>query len=572
MSGTERAKDDLKRKLVQRLMDVPIVPRSPLHDFSMRVFDISSLQPMFSQQMPQAEIPHRILSRIQESSFAVQPHQKPTVLRLQLRDACMPLVFGMAYLFAAELGHFLSFEGAFASFWPPSGVYLSALLLTPGRRWSVFMATALFANVASDTIFHDKSLAMSLGFWAANSLEAVSTAAFLRMAVGPAFSISTLKSVLWLVSGTALCGSVIGASVGACVVTAALGADFWSSWLVWWISGLIGSVLLVPGVLNAARLKPWRDPAFVHRMIEALGVVVATSAVSYFVFGCQTRALSFTTLPPLLWAAVRLQVCGAVLSGCALSVTCVWHTAHGHGPFAFCQSIPERVLLTQCFLVVSTLVPLLLGAVMTESKSLFSALENHRRRLELLASTDALTGVANRGAFQTKLKAEWENLLADPHPLSLLLIDVDHFKSFNDTFGHSVGDDILRSVGMILRQSVRSSDFVARYGGEEFAVLLPETEESEAVALAERIRRSVEATDWKQRHVTISVGVTTAQIGIIDSLDVINAADRALYTSKGSGRNRVSFTPVERHSIRSVGVRPTRSASQQANPLTIGAT
>ena len=166
-------------------------------------------------------------------------------------------------------------------------------------------------------------------------------------------------------------------------------------------------------------------------------------------------------------------------------------------------------------------------------------LERANFKLQTLSVTDGLTGVRNRGAFDTALAEAFAWSGRQRTALSLLLIDVDHFKSFNDSFGHLVGDEVLRTVAKALQDTVRTTDFLARYGGEEFAVILPDTDMEGAMALAERCRRAIAGAAWQSRAVTISAGVATLSAGMPDGESLVREADEALYRSKELGRNRV---------------------------------
>lgn len=158
--------------------------------------------------------------------------------------------------------------------------------------------------------------------------------------------------------------------------------------------------------------------------------------------------------------------------------------------------------------------------------------------LEMLSTTDALTGLRNRRAFDEKMLDEHQRSARSQQPYSLLLIDIDHFKSYNDEFGHQAGDDVLGEVARIMQYTVRNYDMAARYGGEEFAAILPNTGKTGAMELAERLRRAIERAEWLNRQITVSVGVATLLAGqSIPAL--IEEADRALYTAKEQGRNRV---------------------------------
>lgn len=169
--------------------------------------------------------------------------------------------------------------------------------------------------------------------------------------------------------------------------------------------------------------------------------------------------------------------------------------------------------------------------------------------LSLLASKDGLTGLANRRAFDVMFQQEFARARRNRTPMSLLILDVDHFKKFNDCYGHPAGDACLRQVSQaIARQVTRQTDFVARYGGEEFVVLLPGTEQCGALAVAERVRKAVYELNSAHEsgldnRVTVSIGAATfeplprvAQTAEQLLLD----ADTALYASKSAGRNRVT--------------------------------
>ena len=164
------------------------------------------------------------------------------------------------------------------------------------------------------------------------------------------------------------------------------------------------------------------------------------------------------------------------------------------------------------------------------------------------AKTDGLTGIANRRRFDEVLEAEYARLRRSGAPLSLIFLDVDKFKAFNDTYGHIEGDQCLREVAAILRKLLlRAPDFAARYGGEEFAMILPETDHTGAVTLAEKIR--VEVADLAiphrasqiENYLTVSLGVVTLDCAKVASpVDALNMADRQLYLAKAAGRNRIA--------------------------------
>jgi diguanylate cyclase (GGDEF)-like protein/putative nucleotidyltransferase with HDIG domain len=167
-------------------------------------------------------------------------------------------------------------------------------------------------------------------------------------------------------------------------------------------------------------------------------------------------------------------------------------------------------------------------------------LERTNIRLEALATTDGLTGLKNHRSFQDRLREEFERAQRYGAGLSVMLLDVDKFKAYNDKFGHPAGDVVLKQVAGILRATARTTDIVARYGGEEFVVILPETDTEDARAVAERYRQAIESASWPQREVTASFGVASLAPAIASASELVAEADVALYRSKQRGRNCVT--------------------------------
>jgi len=167
-------------------------------------------------------------------------------------------------------------------------------------------------------------------------------------------------------------------------------------------------------------------------------------------------------------------------------------------------------------------------------------LQESNSKLSELAALDSLTQLRNRRAFEERLEDETRRWKRHGIDVSLVLLDIDHFKSYNDTYGHPKGDEVLRTVGRVLRASLRAADFAARYGGEEFAIILPNTNRAGSLVVAEQLRRAIEAANWDDRAITASVGVATMSAEISTALELVDSADRALYRSKQAGRNKVT--------------------------------
>ncbi len=198
-----------------------------------------------------------------------------------------------------------------------------------------------------------------------------------------------------------------------------------------------------------------------------------------------------------------------------------------------------------------------IGAIMSVlilfvlATTFFLAREIRRRadaedKLEELATTDALTGLKNRRKFDEVIDGEWRRARRHKTPLSLLMIDADHFKTYNDTYGHQAGDQVLIGIAICISDSIkRGGDCAVRYGGEEFAVLLPGSASADAMMIAETIRRKVQGWSDEPEISTVSVGIASVapQAGM-DWSDLINAADKALYAAKAAGRNCCVLAPT----------------------------
>jgi diguanylate cyclase len=169
------------------------------------------------------------------------------------------------------------------------------------------------------------------------------------------------------------------------------------------------------------------------------------------------------------------------------------------------------------------------------------SLRSHLKRRKVQALSDPLTGIPNRLAFDDRMKREFARWKRYRGALTLMILDVDHFKNINDSYGHKAGDKALKLIAVVLQQNLRETDFLARYGGEEFIVLLPETPLERVAPVAEKLRRAIEASDFHHRgeRVPITLSGGYAQFAGEDTPEVVfQKADEALYRAKSEGRNR----------------------------------
>ena len=176
------------------------------------------------------------------------------------------------------------------------------------------------------------------------------------------------------------------------------------------------------------------------------------------------------------------------------------------------------------------------------------SLHGENETLLRLAAKDGLTGLYNHAYIKERLKQELYRCQRYDHPLSLLMIDIDEFKSINDSYGHVVGDKILKTLSMLMKDIIRPSDIIGRYGGEEFLVILPETNSENSLVVAERIRENIEDYEFavhpsknKVSQVTVSIGICSFPEHGHTPEDLIALADESLYAAKNEGKNRVTF-------------------------------
>jgi diguanylate cyclase (GGDEF)-like protein len=273
------------------------------------------------------------------------------------------------------------------------------------------------------------------------------------------------------------------------------------------------------------------------------------------------RTTSLTALPNLqstpLIAMVIMTARIGVMKSVIVNLVCV---AAYIAAIVISPCVPAAFLPSMIFIAVAIGTGAVAYAIrvdLRERQLFLLGLQNERWRAQLarhnafltrLSQVDALTGLANRRCFDDALREAWNTALARAHPVSLVIFDIDHFKKYNDAFGHQAGDECLRVVGRAIAQCVRdASDTAARYGGEEFAIILPGAASADACDIAERVNAAVMACAIAHPCagapgcVTVSLGVAT----IVPSpratpTDLIEAADRCLYTAKRNGRNQFS--------------------------------
>jgi len=477
------------------------------------------------------------------------------------------------YLTAKASVLFAAMPDGIAILWPPNPVLLAALLLLDGRGLLPLSMLVLLSGTLADwAVF---PLPEALLFGAINMAEAVIAFALLRWS-GFDRRFATLADLRKFLIAGPIVAALTAAIAGAAAYTQFHdGTPFIESVRVWWFGDALGLLVFTPLLLSLAEhgqrfAHGWRTLGWT----DAAVLAAAALAVAAFVAGRDGSFLGVPTTPALLLpfaiaVATRFGVAVSASVAAIMAIAVVVETTSGQSPFRSGNTV-EEVLRAQEFVLVLSVMTIGLAALLAqvrdrerdaelakaglqEANELLEArvrektgqLEALNCELRTLALVDALTGIANRRAFLEQGHKEFDNSLRYGTPLSLLMLDLDHFKRVNDRFGHEAGDRVLQQTAAAIVEMLRSGDIVARYGGEEFVVLAPHTGLHDATTLAarikERISRCAIVYGQSALHITISIGVASRIDDDGDLHALLRRADGALYDAKRAGRDRIAL-------------------------------
>lgn len=430
--------------------------------------------------------------------------------------------------------------------WPANGLLLAFLLRLPRRCWPIYVTASIVANVIAHSSFHFP-ISQSILFSAGNTVEVLVAASLLSNRDATKPDLARIGSLLRFVAFGVLLAPLSSSALIAIVIYIEKIPTSIVSTTTWFIGDVMGIAVVTPLVLaiDKTEVVSLFRPG---KRTETVAILLGLGLLSTLVFAMDGLPVDFLLIPALLLAIFRLGSSGSALGIILIAGPAVYMTERNHGAFALVRAgmFVHSIFILQCFLCVALILLYSVNSALMERDRLQQAVTAAFYEADANAGRDHITGLANRRAFDKQLSREWQRAFNERLNLSLLMIDVDRFKLYNDHYGHPAGDECLRKVASILaRSALRATDLVARYGGEEFAIILPGASLNMAVLLSERIRQSVaearlpHAAD-PQGIVTISAGVAT----VLPSTDVematlVERADRALYEAKNRGRDRV---------------------------------
>lgn len=467
---------------------------------------------------------------------------RPASSRRALSDVLLLVlaVFMASWLgLASRAGHEL------ASFWPTNALLLGIFVRKPrlakrGLPWLAALAGYLLAG----TLAGD-ALPKNLGLTAANLVGVLVGWLLFRVLPIRAPALSRPVSMLWVLLACAIAATA-SALAGGLSAPSMLGVDPLTGFGFWFSAELSSYMILLPAVLLAptpSRLRvevPARLATLRRRPLALLpfATLVASALLAITLGG--PGAIAFP-VPPLLWCALSYRMFATSLATLAL---CAWLlVAIATGMVDLTGALPsaQDTISLRIGIALLAVAPLTVAGVNATRNRLM-------RDLDHAASHDALTGVLTRRAFLRRSREQMHALAGRQRPVTLLMLDIDHFKQVNDRHGHAAGDDVLTAFAERTHSAMRPSDLLGRFGGEEFAILLPDTTSAEAVRIADRLRRIASAhpialANGVSLDITVSIGGVSRRCSPqgVRLDDLFRLADGALYEAKAAGRDRVAL-------------------------------
>jgi len=447
------------------------------------------------------------------------------------------VVTSFVYFFSAKLVTPLSLSESSSIFaiWPPTGVALSFLffrgyVVLPGIFiGAFFLNMTLSSPMVAFEIAIGNTIGPAVAYWfiMKSSKNVIKDDIF--------YDTDTIISFIFY--------SVIGAFITSSMGTTMLYLNGMLAtehqmlgWAVWFFGDLIGFILIVP-IFVAYVLQ--RNISIVSKEhIVEIALILSVLVISAIViFGSgyffdKRYPIEYLILFPLIWASTRLQNGINLIFLAIVVILAILGTASGYSQFSFEGDHRLSLIMLQVFIFTVTFSILM----MTAQRCYTIRILEEKEHLSLI---DSLTQIGNRRFFTKIFKEELDKSQRYKRPLSLIIFDIDYFKNINDLLGHHAGDSVLEELSALVNAQLRSSDHISRWGGEEFTIILPESELSQSVLTAEKLRKKIEVYPFSiQQNVTCSFGVI--QCTYEETIDsALRRVDEKLYEAKELGRNKV---------------------------------
>lgn len=440
--------------------------------------------------------------------------------------------------------------GSFSLIWPMNTILLGLLLRKPVYATPFGWLTIYLGMIAAGlSAGADEGLFLAMWLNACNmSLIATSYGVMLLLPQSQR-RMCNPQAILYMFTAS-LAGAAIASTLWMLRIESLYNSSLLIAWLTWFSGQFSTNLLLLPVLLAAPRLKQLLRMPFRWQPGPSVPLLMLLFSLIFSVYIGGVGAIAFS-IPALLWCAVRYQLFTVTLLNLLTGMTeisiistnlVLYETPNNHSTFL------DTLISARLGIAMLVMGPLILSSSIVVNRKLM-------RRLEHSANHDLLTGVLAHSALTRRAAELLEHRHQSKEAVSLLLIDIDHFKLVNNAHGHAVGDQVLATFAHILQRELRHDQPFGRLSGEEFAIVLPRALAAHGLALGEHLRQLVEKTDLhpgsqQPVKITISVGVASLAMNEVKSLEqLINMADIALYRAKIQGSNRVeSFNVVSDNS------------------------
>lgn len=437
--------------------------------------------------------------------------------------------------------------GSLSLFWPVNAILLGLLLRKPGYAmpsgWLTIYLGMMAAGLSASA---GEGLFLAMWLNACNMSQIATGYGVMSLLPQSQRRMGNPQAILYMFSAS-LAGAAMASTLSVLRNESLYDNSAIIAWLAWFSEQFSTNLLLLPVLLAAPRLKQLLRMPFRWQLSPSVPLLALLFSLVCSVYIGGPGAIVFS-IPALLWCAVRYQLFTVTLLNLLTGMTeisgisanlLLYETPNNHIAFL------DTLMSARLGIAVLVMGPLILSSSIAVNRKLM-------RRLEHSANHDLLTGVLAHSALMREAAELLEYKHKSKEAVSLLLIDIDHFKRINDAHGHAVGDQVLATFAHILRRELQHDQLFGRLSGEQFAIVLPRALAVQGLALGEHLRQRVEETDLhpggeKPLNITISVGVASLAMNEVKSLEqLINMADIALYRAKTQGRNRVeSFNAVD---------------------------